>query len=135
MNTQMFTICFAYHDTLCKIFYISFSVYLYGALDIVKFSKKEIFVVNFDNRVVLLTGAAQGLGLAYARTIAENGGMVLLQDIGADRDGKGENLELVHRTSETLSAEGLNAMALTGHRNERTMPLADYRGYRQSRAT
>ncbi len=35
-------------------------------------------MVNFDNRVVLLTGAARGLGLAYARTIAEQGGIVLL---------------------------------------------------------
>ncbi|MEC4894014.1 MAG: SDR family NAD(P)-dependent oxidoreductase [Oscillatoria sp. PMC 1051.18] len=71
-------------------------------------------MIDFDNRVVLLTGAAQGLGLAYARTIAERGGTVLLQDIGADRDGKGEDLELVHRTSESLCADGLSATALTG---------------------
>lgn len=71
-------------------------------------------MIDFDNRVVLLTGAAQGLGLAYARTIAKRGGIVLLQDIGADRDGKGEDPELVHRTSESLRSDGLNAMALTG---------------------
>lgn len=71
-------------------------------------------MVNFDNRVVLLTGAARGLGLAYARTIAEQGGIVLLQDIGAGNDGKGEDPKLVHRTSESLRTEGLNAIALTG---------------------
>ena len=71
-------------------------------------------MIDYGNRAVLLTGAARGLGLAYARAIAERGGTVLLQDIGADRDRLGENPELVHRAAEALRAEGLSAIALTG---------------------
>ena len=69
-------------------------------------------MIDYRNRAVLLTGAARGS--AYARAIAERGGTVLLQDIGADRDGLGENPELVHRAAEALRAGGLSATALTG---------------------
>lgn len=71
-------------------------------------------MTDFKGRVAMITGAGRGLGLAYAQAISERGGTVLLQDIGADRDGLGEDLELVHRTAESLRSEGLSAMALTG---------------------
>lgn len=71
-------------------------------------------MIDFEGRVAMITGSGRGLGLAYAQSIAERGGTVLLQDIGADRDGLGEDPELVHRAAESLRLAGLNATALSG---------------------
>lgn len=37
-------------------------------------------MMNFDRRVVLITGAAQGIGLAYARAFAEAGAHIVVAD-------------------------------------------------------
>lgn len=42
-----------------------------------------------DGRVIAITGAAGGLGRAYARACAEQGARLVLNDIGARRDGEG----------------------------------------------
>jgi 3-oxoacyl-[acyl-carrier protein] reductase len=50
-------------------------------------------MIEFGDRVVLITGAAGGIGAATARTIAACGGSVVLHDIGADRlEGLSEEL-------------------------------------------
>ena len=44
---------------------------------------------SLDGRVIAITGAAGGLGRAYARACAEQGARLVLNDIGALRDGSG----------------------------------------------
>ncbi|AAV82444.1 UNVERIFIED_ORG: NAD(P)-dependent dehydrogenase (short-subunit alcohol dehydrogenase family) [Idiomarina abyssalis] len=71
-------------------------------------------MVDFNDQVVLITGAGQGLGFSYARTIAQLGAMVLIQDIGADSDGNGADPNVAEAAAEKLRLEGLNAQALLG---------------------
>ncbi|NYD91220.1 SDR family NAD(P)-dependent oxidoreductase [Sphingomonas melonis] len=71
-------------------------------------------MINFYGRVILITGAARGLGFAYARCLAEAGATVLLQDVGADRDGRGEDPRIVAEAARTLRNDGFDAEALCG---------------------
>lgn len=71
-------------------------------------------MIDFKGQVVLITGAARGLGFAYARCIAGFDATVLIQDIGADSDGKGVDPQVAVSAAETLRAEGLDVQAMTG---------------------
>ena len=42
-----------------------------------------------DGRVVIVTGAARGLGQAHALELARQGATVVVNDIGAELDGTG----------------------------------------------
>lgn len=63
---------------------------------------KALEQFDIAGRSALVTGAASGLGLAYAETIAEAGGRVTLTDI---------DLEGAEREAERLRAEGYHARA------------------------
>jgi NAD(P)-dependent dehydrogenase (short-subunit alcohol dehydrogenase family) len=56
-----------------------------------------------ENKVVLITGAAQGIGFAAAKAFAEAGASVAL----ADRDE-----DLVNKSTQQLTAEGYEAIAI-----------------------
>lgn len=45
-------------------------------------------MIDITNRVIIITGAASGLGLAYAKALAKRGARVMLNDIVKDADGK-----------------------------------------------
>jgi NAD(P)-dependent dehydrogenase (short-subunit alcohol dehydrogenase family) len=49
---------------------------------------KQAELFNVEGHVALVTGAASGLGLAFAEVMAENGARVVLTDIDADGLGK-----------------------------------------------
>ena len=46
----------------------------------------EAMGIRFDGRVAIVTGSARGLGLSYARALAQRGGRVAMADLGADTE-------------------------------------------------
>ncbi|MBY5921336.1 SDR family NAD(P)-dependent oxidoreductase [Ferrimonas balearica] len=48
-------------------------------------------MIQFDDQVILVTGAARGLGRAYTLALAERGAHVVALDLGCDADGEGRD--------------------------------------------
>lgn len=68
--------------------------------------------MNLNGRVALITGAARGLGLAYARSLAASGAKVFLQDVGAGSDGLGEDPSIARTAAERLQSEGFDVLPM-----------------------
>lgn len=68
-------------------------------------------MIRFDEEAVVITGAARGLGLAYARLIGSLGGRILLQDTGADQDGCGQDPRQAEAAAADLRSRGIDAVA------------------------
>ena len=66
--------------------------------------------MSLDGRVVAITGAAGGLGRAYARASGELGARLVLNDIGALRDGSGHDAQVVQELVDELKADGIEAV-------------------------
>ncbi len=64
-----------------------------------------------DGRVVVITGAARGLGRAHALEFAAEGARVLVNDLGVDRDGSGGASEPAQEVVAEIRALGGEAEA------------------------
>ena len=64
-----------------------------------------------DNRTVIVTGAARGLGRAYALAFAAEGANVVINDIGASLGGEGRDTSAADAVVEEIKAAGGQAVA------------------------
>lgn len=69
--------------------------------------------ISFENRVAIVTGAGGGLGRAYALELARRGAKVVVNDLGAARDGTGHS-DAALKVVEEIEAAGGEAMANGG---------------------
>ena len=65
--------------------------------------------ISFENRVAIVTGAGGGLGRAYALELARRRAKVVVNDLGAARDGSGSS-DAAAKVVEEIAAEGGTAI-------------------------
>ena len=66
--------------------------------------------ISFENRVAIVTGAGGGLGRAYALELARRRARVIVNDLGAGRDGSGSS-DAADKVVEEIRAAGGTAQA------------------------
>ncbi len=69
--------------------------------------------ISFKDRVAIVTGAGGGLGRAYALELAARGAKVVVNDLGASRDGTGHS-DAALKVVEEITAAGGEAMSNGG---------------------
>ncbi|MFN0146461.1 MAG: SDR family oxidoreductase [Dehalococcoidia bacterium] len=66
--------------------------------------------IRFDGQVALVTGAGAGLGRAYAMDLAARGAKVVVNDLGGDPHGQGENRSAAQKVVDEIKAAGGEAV-------------------------
>jgi NAD(P)-dependent dehydrogenase (short-subunit alcohol dehydrogenase family) len=64
-----------------------------------------------EDRVVIVTGAARGIGREYALQLAEHGAKVVVNDLGVTRDGVGRDDSAAQAVVDEIRAAGGDAIA------------------------
>lgn len=70
-------------------------------------------MIRFDEQVVVVTGAAGGLGHAYAAAFGRRGATVVVHDAGVARDGTGLDPAAAESVADELRTTGAAAEART----------------------
>jgi NAD(P)-dependent dehydrogenase (short-subunit alcohol dehydrogenase family) len=70
-----------------------------------------VVVPGVQDKVVIVTGAGGGLGRSYARFLAGNGALVVVNDLGGARDGTGSGTSMADQVVEEIQAAGGKAVA------------------------
>jgi NAD(P)-dependent dehydrogenase (short-subunit alcohol dehydrogenase family) len=68
-------------------------------------------VPGVQDKVIIVTGAGGGLGRAYARFLARNGALVVVNDLGGARDGSGSGTGMADSVVEEIRGAGGEAVA------------------------
>lgn len=66
---------------------------------------------GLQDKVVIVTGAGGGLGRTYARFLAANGALVVVNDLGGARDGTGSGTNMADAVVEEIRDAGGRAVA------------------------
>ena len=67
--------------------------------------------VNFENRVVIVTGAGNGLGKSYALDLGNRGAKVVVNDLGGSVDGSGSGNSPADDVVDQIKSNGGEAVA------------------------
>ncbi|MEO1252539.1 MAG: SDR family NAD(P)-dependent oxidoreductase [Pseudomonadota bacterium] len=67
--------------------------------------------ISFKDRVAIVTGAGAGLGRAHALELAKRGAKVVVNDLGAARDGTGGSSSPAEEVADEIIAAGGEAIA------------------------
>lgn len=67
--------------------------------------------IRFDNRVVIVTGAGNGLGREYALWFASKGAKVVVNDLGVTHAGEGTKTNPAQKVVDEIKAAGGVAVA------------------------
>ena len=70
-------------------------------------------MVSMDGKTCLITGAGNGLGFEYAKSMASLGAHVVVNDLGGSTDGSGADISTARQAVKALEAEGWQASANT----------------------
>src|SRR5437868_7819889 len=70
-----------------------------------------LMAIRFDGRVAIVTGAGNGLGRAHALGLASRGAKVVVNDLGARRDGTGGSSRAAEKVVAEIKAQGGEAIA------------------------
>lgn len=62
---------------------------------------------SLQDRVILVTGAARGLGLAYARCLIAHGAKVAMHDGGVDQDGHNPDPTIIADAARSIGSENV----------------------------
>jgi NAD(P)-dependent dehydrogenase (short-subunit alcohol dehydrogenase family) len=68
-------------------------------------------VPGVQDKVVIVTGAGGGLGRSYARFLADNGALVVVNDLGGARDGTGSGTGMADAVVAEIRDAGGRAVA------------------------
>ncbi|MEM7303866.1 MAG: SDR family oxidoreductase [Pseudomonadota bacterium] len=60
---------------------------------------------RFENRVILVTGAARGLGFAYSKCLVQQGAIVAMQDGGVDQNGQNPDQTVINAAAQSIGSD------------------------------